>query len=58
MFSAFATLLLTSCTKNYSCKCVTVYHPSLGIGTTTQTINLKAKKRDAKATSFQFSRKL
>jgi hypothetical protein len=41
--------ILTSCEKNYSCKCVTVYESSLGIPPQTQTSNIKAKKSDAKA---------
>jgi hypothetical protein len=43
------TLILTSCVKSYSCKCVAVYDPSWGGGTETSTTIIHNKKSVAKA---------
>lgn len=47
ILGAFASLMMVSCAKNYSCKCVVSDSPSGTNNTVTTVIN--GKKKDAKA---------
>ncbi len=48
IFGAFAYLMMVSCSKDYSCKCVTTESSSQS--SNTQTTTITGKKKDAEAT--------
>ena len=47
ILGAFASLMMVSCTKDYSCKCVTT--ESTSGATNTETTPINGKKKDAQA---------
>ncbi|MFM6933962.1 MAG: hypothetical protein ACKOXP_00850 [Flavobacteriales bacterium] len=47
VFGAFAALMMVSCSKDYSCKCVTT--ESISQSSNTQTTTITGKKKDATA---------